>query len=61
MNTGFKASPGIADAGITPGLAYDRLHFDVPRTMFNYAGHGGSAWACALVLAPNSGDPTVLP
>ena len=49
------------DAGITPGLAYDRLHFDVPRTMFNYAGHGGLAWGCALASGPNWGVPTALP
>ena len=29
------------DAGVAPGLAYDRLHFELPRTFFNYAGHGG--------------------
>src|SRR3989475_947877 len=29
------------DAGVAPGLAYDRLHFETPRTLFNYAGHGG--------------------
>src|SRR2546422_5999623 len=29
------------DAGVAPGLAYDRLNFETPRTLFNYAGHGG--------------------
>ena len=29
------------DAGIAPGLTYDRLDFELPRTFFNYAGHGG--------------------
>jgi acetolactate synthase-1/2/3 large subunit/sulfoacetaldehyde acetyltransferase len=45
------------DAGITPGLAYDRLHFDVPRTMFNYAGHGGLGMGLCVGLGTKLGRP----
>ena len=45
------------DAGVATGLAYDRLRFYEPRTMFNYAGQGGlglrdSFLAVALVQDP---------
>ena len=29
------------DAGVAPGLTYDRFNFDLPRTFFNYSGQGG--------------------
>jgi len=45
------------DAGITPGLAYDRLHFEVPRTMFNYAGHGGLGMGLCVGLGTKLGRP----
>jgi len=45
------------DAGVAPGLAYDRLHFDVPRTMFNYAGHGGLGMGLCVGLGTKLGRP----
>jgi len=45
------------DAGISPGLAYDRLHFEVPRTMFNYAGHGGLGMGLCVGLGTKLGRP----
>jgi thiamine pyrophosphate-dependent acetolactate synthase large subunit-like protein len=46
------------DAGVAPGLAYDRLSFELPRTFFNYAGHGAWAWGSRSASAPSSGGPT---
>jgi acetolactate synthase-1/2/3 large subunit/sulfoacetaldehyde acetyltransferase len=45
------------DAGISPGLGYDRLHFEVPRTMFNYAGHGGLGMGLCVGLGTKLGRP----
>jgi acetolactate synthase-1/2/3 large subunit/sulfoacetaldehyde acetyltransferase len=45
------------DAGVAPGLAYDRLHFEVPRTMFNYAGHGGLGMGYCVGLGTKLGRP----
>ena len=45
------------DAGIAPGLAYDRLHFDVPRSMFNYAGQGGLGMGLCVGLGTKLGLP----
>ncbi|OGA79905.1 MAG: hypothetical protein A3G27_02005 [Betaproteobacteria bacterium RIFCSPLOWO2_12_FULL_66_14] len=45
------------DAGSAPGLAYDRLHFDVPRTMFNYSGHGGLGMGYCVGLGTKLGRP----
>jgi thiamine pyrophosphate-dependent acetolactate synthase large subunit-like protein len=45
------------DAGVAPGLAYDRLHFDMPRTMFNYAGHGGLGMGLCVGLGTKLGCP----
>ena len=45
------------DAGISPGLAYDRLNFEVPRTMFNYAGHGGLGMGLCVGLGTKLGRP----
>jgi len=45
------------DAGVAGGLAYDRLKFELPRTFFNYAGHGGLGWAIASDSAPRWADP----
>lgn len=45
------------DAGVAPGLAYDRLHFEMPRTMFNYAGHGGLGMGLCVGLGTKLGRP----
>jgi thiamine pyrophosphate-dependent acetolactate synthase large subunit-like protein len=45
------------DAGVAPGLAYDRLHFDLPRTFFNYAGQGGLGMGMCVGLGTKLGCP----
>ena len=45
------------DAGIAPGLAYDRLEFERPRTFFNYAGHGGLGMGYCVGLGTKLGRP----
>jgi len=45
------------DAGVAPGLGYDRLHFETPRTMFNYAGHGGLGMGYCVGLGTKLGRP----
>src|SRR2546427_707425 len=45
------------DAGVAPGLAYDRLHFETPRTLFNYAGHGGLGMGYCVGLGTKLGRP----
>lgn len=45
------------DAGVAPGLSYDRLHFDVPRTFFNYSGHGGLGMGYCVGLGTQLGRP----
>ena len=45
------------DAGVAPGLAYDRLHFEHPRTLFNYAGHGGLGMGYCVGLGTKLGRP----
>ena len=45
------------DAGVAPGLAYDRLKFKLPRTMFNYAGHGGLGMGYSVGLGTKLGRP----
>ena len=45
------------DAGIAPGLGYDRLDFELPRTFFNYAGHGGLGMGYAVGLGTKLGRP----
>ena len=45
------------DAGIAPGLAYDRLQFELPRTFFNYAGHGGLGMGYCVGLGTKLGRP----
>lgn len=45
------------DAGVAPGLAYDRLNFEIPRTLFNYAGHGGLGMGLAVGLGTKLGRP----
>ena len=45
------------DAGVAPGLAYDRLDFELPRTFFNYAGHGGLGMGYCVGLGTKLGRP----
>jgi acetolactate synthase-1/2/3 large subunit/sulfoacetaldehyde acetyltransferase len=45
------------DAGVAPGLGYDRLRFERPRTMFNYAGHGGLGMGYCVGLGTKLGRP----
>lgn len=45
------------DAGVAPGLSYDRLNFELPRTMFNYAGQGGLGMGYAVGLGTKLGRP----
>jgi thiamine pyrophosphate-dependent acetolactate synthase large subunit-like protein len=45
------------DAGVAPGLGYDRLRFEMPRTMFNYAGHGGLGMGYGVGLGTKLGRP----
>jgi acetolactate synthase-1/2/3 large subunit/sulfoacetaldehyde acetyltransferase len=45
------------DAGVAPGLAYDRLKFELPRTMFNYAGQGALGMGYSVGLGTKLGRP----
>ena len=45
------------DAGIAPGLSYDRLSFELPRTMFNYSDHGGLGMGYCVGLGTKLGRP----
>ena len=45
------------DAGVSAGLAYDRLAFQTPRTMFNYAGQGGLGMGLCVGLGTKLGRP----
>ena len=45
------------DAGVAPGLSYDRLSFEYPRTMFNYAGQGGLGMGYSVGLGTKLGRP----
>ncbi len=45
------------DAGVAPGLSYDRLSFEHPRTMFNYAGQGGLGMGYSVGLGTKLGRP----
>mgnify|MGYP001196105963 CR=1 FL=1 len=45
------------DAGVTAGLAYDRLFFEEPRTMFNYAQQGGLGMGFCVGLGTKLGRP----
>jgi acetolactate synthase-1/2/3 large subunit/sulfoacetaldehyde acetyltransferase len=45
------------DAGVAPGLAYERLPFELPRTFFNYAGHGGLGMGYCVGLGTLLGRP----
>lgn len=45
------------DAGVAGGLAYDRMKFELPRTFFNYAGHGGLGMGYCVGLGTKLGCP----
>ncbi len=45
------------DAGVAPGLSYDRLSFEFPRTMFNYSDHGGLGMGYCVGLGTKLGRP----
>lgn len=45
------------DAGVAAGLAYERLRFELPRTLFNYAGHGGLGMGYCVGLGTKLGRP----
>ena len=45
------------DAGIAPGLSYDRLSFELPRTMFNYSDQGGLGMGYCVGLGTKLGRP----
>src|SRR4029077_20596834 len=45
------------DAVVAPGLSYDRLAFELPRTFFNYAGHGGLGMGYSVGLGTKLGCP----
>lgn len=45
------------DAGITPGLGYDRLDFETPRTFHNYFGHGALGMGLSVGIGTKIGRP----
>lgn len=45
------------DAGVAPGLTYDRLSFELPGTFHNYSGHGGLGMGYAVGLGTKIGRP----
>jgi acetolactate synthase-1/2/3 large subunit/sulfoacetaldehyde acetyltransferase len=45
------------DAGVAPGLSYDRLSFESPRSMFNYAGQGALGMGYTVGLGTKLGRP----
>jgi acetolactate synthase-1/2/3 large subunit/sulfoacetaldehyde acetyltransferase len=45
------------DAGVAPGLTYDRLSFEMPGTFFNYSGHGGLGMGYGVGLGTKVGRP----
>ena len=52
-----KGSMVTIDAGVGPGLAYDRIFFEEPRTMFNYAGQGALGMGFSVGLGTKLGRP----
>ena len=52
-----KGAMVTIDAGVAPGLAYDRIFFDEPRTMFNYAGQGALGMGFSVGLGTKLGRP----
>ena len=45
------------DAGVAAGLSYDRISYEMPRTMFNYAGQGGLGMGLGVGLGTKVGRP----
>lgn len=45
------------DAGVCPGLGYDRLDFESPRTLHNYFGHGALGMGLAVGIGTKVGRP----
>jgi acetolactate synthase I/II/III large subunit len=45
------------DAGVCPGMGYDRLDFEFPKTLFNYGGHGGLGMGLCVGLGTKLGLP----
>ena len=45
------------DAGVAPGLSYDRLNFELPGTFHNYSGHGGLGMGYCVGLGTKVGRP----
>jgi len=52
-----KGSMVTIDAGVAPGLSYDRISFEDPRTMFNYAGQGALGMGFSVGLGTKLGRP----
>ena len=52
-----KGSMVTIDAGVAPGLAYDRIFFEEPRTIFNYAGQGALGMGFSVGLGTKLGRP----
>ena len=52
-----KGAMVTIDAGVAPGLAYDRVFFEEPRTMFNYAGQGALGMGFSVGLGTKLGRP----
>ena len=46
------------DAGVAPGLSYERLKFEHPRTMFNYVGQGALGMGYSVGLGTKLGRPS---
>jgi len=45
------------DAGVCPGLGYDRLHFESPRTLYNYFSHGALGMGMCVGMGTKLGRP----
>ena len=45
------------DAGVSPGLGYDRLNFESPRTLYNYFSHGALGMGMCVGMGTKVGRP----
>jgi thiamine pyrophosphate-dependent acetolactate synthase large subunit-like protein len=45
------------DAGVSPGLGYDRLNFESPRTLYNYFSHGALGMGMCVGMGTKLGRP----
>ena len=45
------------DAGVCPGMGYDRLDFELPGSLYNYGGHGGLGMGLCVGLGTKLGRP----